>query len=513
MSSRNENKIRSQAELTSKLREKNQMDKTQHHQQKQHNSKIKSKQQINQQTKHSNKMKKRLLENEFDTKLADNLVKNEDKLSFLNKISSNQLSVNSKGDDAQVEYAMLKERQFLSRGSYASRTNELDEKSKEFLENSQSLSGSSTNPKHLTILHVKIAEKIGNLLHSKLVNSNNNTNQKLFVEFQPGIGLITQRLLELNKENSKSDFRYILIEPKNKYLEQLQRDLVNTSDQNRINIVKGSPFEENYSKNLKEFISKANLVNKPTDMSVFAILPWNLKGFLSRLYGDFASDRGLFNLDANLKTIDFYFYVNELQLAKLKPDLNKNYQAFNSCLSVLSSVFSECELIDQQDCNYIFPYPLVATPNKFLRYPFNKLNFKQLFLVNLRFKSNDETFMNTVVNSHFLKHKRLFYLFMSQLFVRPINSLHDSLKPLCRNVNVACKHNSLNIYTQVNKISAIKYFKLYEYLISKDMLNIERIKEKNQATLTPNKPTKSKEMKALKLMNKNLSGELVLPDQ
>lgn len=161
--------------------------------------------------------------------------------------------------------------------------------------------------------------------------------------------------------------------------------------------------------------------NKELNLTVFGVLPWNSKGYLSKTFGDYASNRALFSLSPKrVKSTELLLYVPEILLARLKPDMKKHYSvATTSSLGVLNNLLtSKFELLDQQPCDYFFPYPIASSPNKYKNI-YRKIDFKRLFLVSLRF---DQTHAAKFEN------KRLLYLFVSQMFVRPTICLKDALK-------------------------------------------------------------------------------------
>ena len=56
-----------------------------------------------------------------------------------------------------------------------------------------------------------------------------------------------------------------------------------------------------------------------------------------------------------------------------------------------------------------------------------------------------------------IQNKRLFYLFIQQLFIRPSIDIKDGLISCCTDADLVCKEISLNKYTKVNKALMNKY--------------------------------------------------------
>ena len=95
----------------------------------------------------------------------------------------------------------------------------------------------------------------------------------------------------------------------------------------------------------------------------------------------------------------------------------------NTSLSVLASLLAcKLEVIDRQPCDYFFPYPILSNPSKHKRRN-SHADFGKLALVNIRFDRADESSQRVPC-----QHKRLLYLFISQMFVRPTACLKDALR-------------------------------------------------------------------------------------
>ena len=528
------NKIRSQSELTNKIRKKN----NQSSSSSPHDSAT-SKSVSDRQVKTSNKSlaKKSLttINNNKKINLLDSnkLIKEDVRLK-LNDIKQMPMIINQ--DESFQQEALINEKEFLKKISFKIRNELLDDNGKELLKQfGQSLSRTSTDPKHLTILHDEAATKIGNILNTKIFNNHIQFNQleqkndnftNIFIEMQPGFGLITQKLIEANKALNNRDMKinkkFILIESYSKFLNHLN-ELKSKFNNEEIHLLKNSPFKNDFlfkksefKKKLVELISFDN-----TKLSIFGIVPWNLNGFLSKLYGDYASDRCFFDLSA--QPPDFYLYVNELFLSKINPNFSSRFSPFKySGLGILSAMFSKIEVIDEQKCDYFFPYPLKSSQFYYNRYPYNKLDLTKMNLIRIRFINQwpEEQF-------NLIQNKRLFYLFIQQLFIRPSIDIKDGLISCCTDADLVCKEISLNKYTKVNKVDPWKYFKMFEYLcmnknisMLNNLYNNKYEKESIDHNLDDAKQNRRKierikrkaDMKSLKEMNLQLAGQFKIPD-
>lgn len=357
----------------------------------------------------------------------------------------------------EVENLQQTESAYLSQASlFKSHLEELDPVGCGLLDQIPNLKKSSIDPRHLTIVHEKLTKKIAQII---LKRTNKKTSQvenenddkmvsSLFVEFHPGFGLVTKSILQqLHEENNnnsqKLNFRdFILVESFSKFEKHL-KDLADgereKEKKSNITIIRRKPFEMNFlfkvkssDKQSKQFI---DLINKSSPqvshMTIFGVLPWNSKGYLSKLMGDFASDRSLFSF-RHVRTTDFYLFVPEFLMTKLKPDYyRKKLSLNNTCLSVLAALLpTKLDIVDRQPCDYFFPYPVLGNPSKYKR--MFSSNSNKLSLVNIRFDRFDhnENETNRIVRS---EHKRLIYLFVSQMFVRPTVCLKDALRSVRRN--------------------------------------------------------------------------------
>jgi hypothetical protein len=429
----------------------------------------------------------------------------------------------------------LSEKDYLNRSYYNIRYEMLDENAKKLLSELQSINKTSTNPKHLTLVHEVLIKKIVDILYQNMSSKRDFSN--IFVDLQPGYGLVTKNLSEkyqkLNKDvNNRNKLNqelvFILIEsfsPYFKYLKKIKDDC----EKNGIttHFLKGYPFEQSFLvKNnlIKKNLSTAfnNIENPKRNFVFFGIVPWSYKGFLTKLFHDYLSNNGVFSLITEPKNnkqsetfTDFYLYISEWLLAKLLASSNKDYLPFRSSLSVFSDVFGKVEVISEESCEYLYPYPLVSPPNKTnFKYPNNKVRWNKVYLINLKIKENE-----LIIN------KRLFYLFISNLFVRPNDILKDSqLKSMCKNVDIVCKRLGLNKYEQIRKMESHVFLRLFNYLLeNKDgQSNLNNLINERSSieVLIKQDQYNSKELQNLctgytlqeiKFLNKSLTGRFIIP--
>lgn len=399
------------------------------------------------------------------------------------------------------------ETDYLQQASYKLRSQSLDDNGKHLLEEMTSLNKSSTDPRHLTIVHSNLAGKVSGLILNK-IKQNPTVRNNIFVELQPGFGLVTQSLIQsIEKEDNATTNpikKFILVESFKKFDKYLKNLENSYGRKYNLSNIRRSPFEDNFlyaiknddkqSRRLVELIKE-----EPTDgnLSIFGILPWNSKGYLSKLFSDFASDRSFFSFE-NVKSTEFFLYVPEIVLAKLKPSIKKEYSRFNSSLNVMATMFSKIKILDEQKCDFFFPYPIVSTPNKY-KTAYQKIDFKKMYLVSLKF---DKTQIE-------LKNKHLFYLFIAQIFVRPNNFMKDALKSICTNVDRLCKETSVSLYSPVNSIHPYKFLQMYEYLVqNSEISKLTRLQDLKPQDFVKNK--RNSILKTLKNNNKDYTGKFII---
>ena len=229
-------------------------------------------------------------------------------------------------------------------------------------------------------------------------------------------------------------------------------------------------------------------------LSIFGTVPWNVKGFIPELYSLYARNAGVFSLSRQKETnyhyydlkngIDtddsnqgqckqvlmpeFYFYVPEILLARLRADTSLEYEPFRCRLSVISRLLSHVEVLDEQKCDYFFPYAITSKKLLLKKNTF-KLDHTKMHLIHIKFHEDrwpegKPGLMADCVSGR-VRNKRLFTLFINHLFIRPTDILRVSLNSLCKNVDFVCKEISLNGYAPVNKTSTYNLLKLYDYLL------------------------------------------------
>ena len=482
---------------------------------------------------------------------------------------------------------VVKEKAFLEKASYKIRNDLLDEKGNELLKTFSSLSGQSTDPIHMTILHDNFSTRLSNLFYEKIFQNNNDKNLKnIWIEYNPGFGLVTRKLIEKFNENATTRQKFLMLEPLGKFSKYLKEIVTLNEAKHDVTVMKVNPYEREFlfktSKFKYTFINdittnqpnpassstpkcqvKETDVNEKVCMNIFGTVPWNRKGFVSTLFSDYASNRGLFSLgktkmrnyffheiqenkNANGEQVtrsilfpEFYLYVPEITVAKLRAGYSKEYFRFNSPLSIFSYAFSKTEVLDEEKCDYFFPYPIMSQKLSRL----NGLDFKKMFLISIKFhedkikldkEDDDDLFVQQKTFSGLIRNKHLFFLFINHLFSRPSEPLRNSLKNVCKDVDFVCKENSIASYLPVRNVQIHKFATLYNYLldnksisnldllstkyvqneVNEDSLNISfdqsnRIKEK----LTKNELEfrNKTDLATLKSLNKNFSGQFLIP--
>lgn len=385
------------------------------------------------------------------------------------------------------------EKAFLSRALFSLHTANLDSHASKCLDEIPSLKKSSIDPKHLTILHSSLASKIALELKTNESLSHDN----LFIHLNPGSGLVSQHLIDSAANHAN---KYLLIESFNKFMPFLN-DLKQKYSTREVHLVHDDPFGEKFLFRSAAKHKLNQLVEDETNVCVYGIVPWNSKGYLSRLFSDYASNRGLFQFK-QMPTV--YLYVPELLLAKLNPEMSRNFSAFNSSLTVLSHLFSKCKIVSEETSEFFYPYPQVSQLYKYSKHPLNRLDLKKLYLIKLNFNNEKTVF----------KSKRLFYLFLTQLFSRPSECVKNSmLKHVCKDLESVCKHVGLNQYSPVRKIQPYKFYTLFNYLVAHPDQLINNL-SLDLVLMHKNTPhARSFEMKSIEYANKTLSGQFKLPNE
>lgn len=97
----------------------------------------------------------------------------------------------------------------------------MDENGKKLLDEMSRLKKSSTDPRHLTIVHQHLAQKIAKIVLDRATKQDNSS---IFVEFQPGFGLVTKSLLEIIDKNTTPQIikKFFLIESFTKFEKYLK---------------------------------------------------------------------------------------------------------------------------------------------------------------------------------------------------------------------------------------------------------------------------------------------------
>ena len=498
------------------------------------------------------------------------------------EISAQKPSFNS--DKAKL---VVKEKAFLDKASYKIRNDLLDEKGNELLKTFASLSGQSTDPIHMTILHDNFSTRLSNLFYEKIFQNNNDKNLKnIWIEYNPGFGLVTRKLIEKFNENATTRQKFLLLEPLGKFSKYLNEIVTLNEAKHDVTVMKVNPYEREFlfktSKFKYSFINnittnqsnpassstpkcqvKETDVNEKVCMNIFGIVPWNRKGFVSTLFSDYASNRGLFSLgktkmrnyffheiqenkNANGEQVsrsilfpEFYFYLPEITVAKLRAGYSKEYFRFNSPLSIFSYAFCKTEILDEEKCDYFFPYPIMSQKLSRL----DGLDFKKMFLVSIKFhedktkldkEDDDDLFDQQKTYSGMIRNKHLFFLFINHLFSRPSEPLRNSLKNICKDVDFVCKENSITSYLPVRNVQIHKFATLYNYLLdNKSISNLDLLSTKygknevkeDSLNISFDQSNSKKEiitrnelefrnktdLATLKSLNKNFSGQFLIP--
>ncbi|CAF1066444.1 unnamed protein product [Brachionus calyciflorus] len=410
------------------------------------------------------------------------------------------------------------EKEYLKQASFKLRNETLDEKAKEYLDKMPSLLKTSTDPKHLTIIHQDLVKKV-----KKLIEQNTKTpfeqDLNVFAELNPGFGLVTKEFLE-NNSNFK---KFLLFEPLAKFNDDLI-DLKNNYSTQDIHLLKYDSFSDTFlfGSNPKKRIDVLkslktdDVLVKDVNLNFYGILPWNCRNFLNRLFTYYCSNTGFFglnqfksfskevNYDLNFSSPEFFLYVPEFIWAKLNPFSSPKYSKYKNRLSVFSSILTSMKLLDTQPIEYFFPYPIMSKMRSH-----TSIENKKMYLIHLKFKEK------SLIGQ---ENKRLFYLFVTNLYChRNDEILKNVIKSVCKDTDELIKQVGFFRYSKIRDASPYLIMKIFNFLMeNKELSQMEDLlinssefrKVKDDAVKTRNK-----EIKVLKDINKDLSGQFVFTNK
>lgn len=403
------------------------------------------------------------------------------------------------------------EKAFLNQASFKVRIESLDESARQLLSNNEFLTRTSTDPKHLSVVHQNLNKKICDLIEK---NTKSPFDQELttLIELNPGFGLLTSQFLKSQSKFSK----FLLIESFPKFIPYLHQLGNHHSD---LHVLKANPYSDNFlfestqlnrRKILNCFKTDKKIV-KDINLVIYSIVPWNSKNFLNRLYSHYCSNEGFFglnkpkladedNLNVNIKTPEFFLFIPEILMAKINPSLDRKYAKYKGRLSVFSSILSSVELLDVQPVDYFFPYPLMSKKQRH-----GNVDNKKMYLIHLKFKQKSLVDQN----------KRLFYLFVGNIYChRREFYVKDCLKSLCNDSEELLDRIGLWKYTKLGQLSPYQMMKMFNILIEdKNLSTIDNLLFKSEMEVMNSDNKKIFDLKNLKKVNQKLSGQLILPNK
>jgi hypothetical protein len=394
-----------------------------------------------------------------DPSKLENLVKSRNKKKEL-EISDSPKS--------NPEIIRQSEQTFLNQVSFESRRKLLDERGTQLLNEMKCLNKVSSDPRHLTVIHKFLVDKIAETIFKKSSLNKDSKSVNIFADYFPGFGLISQKLIELVEKNGfQSQNKFFLLEDFQKYmkyLDQIKKD--NASKPNiYVEHLKSSPYHysfmfgsnNKFKKQVESILHDPEITQKK--MIVYGVIPWNNHGFFTKFYPDFLSTRSFFNDPGMMdmvknEALELYFYVSELILAKLKSFQEAKYSDFKCISGVYANFFSDIEIIDEERTDFFYPYPVFSTPHKFTLKPYKQLDQKKMFLIRIKMKKQSP-----------VKDTRWFYLYMSHLYSNTRNLIKNcGISVLCANFEQACKYFSINKYAEVKKTDPSRFLALFNYL-------------------------------------------------
>lgn len=241
----------------------------------------------------------------------------------------------------------------------------------------------------------------------------------------------------------------------------------------------------------------------------------NYKGFVSNLFNSYLTERFFFEyLSVDGKKIwpEFVLYLSGYQLAKLNLNWNKKYLKLNQQYAIINRLYCESEILGEEDLEYFFPYP-----HSSMQHRHKNFDFKKMHLVRLKFRSADDPqLLDTLANNKVLFNKFVQYM------------LQETLIPLSQILNRICYRNVKRVIAGANELGGslkngmlpIKEYEPHQiYCVfnvlykNPELLSTASSLEEMFTLTMQYEPAKRRgeSLSKIKLLNKEYSGQLVLP--
>lgn len=326
---------------------------------------------------------------------------------------------------------------------------------------------------------------------------------------------MTQKLIDRFKQNEDDSKKIIAIE--NVFGQEI-KNLIERNSSFKIDHLKPKFKNATYqfnSKDITVFKSSVKEFAQELPPIIYGIIPLNYKGFISNLFNSYLTERFFFeHLSVDGKKIwpEFVLYLSEYQLAKLNLNWNKKYLKLNQQYAIINRFYCESEILCEEDLEYFFPYP-----HSSMQHRHTNFDFKKMYLVRLKFRSaNDPQLLDTLANN-----KVLFSKFVQYMLKEKLIPLSQILNRICyRNVKrVIVAGNELggslkNGMLPINEYEPHQIYCVFNVLYKNPELLSTASSLEEMFTLTmQHEPDKrrSVSLSKIKLLNKEYSGQLVLP--
>lgn len=379
-----------------------------------------------------------------------------------------------------------------------------------------SLSKTSVDPKHLTILHTEFAERTANILNQYT----SPTTKRLFIEMNPGVGLVTKKLLEKFEQNKNDNNRLIVFESSSrfrKYLDKIKRE-----HDTKLDIYSYNGFNDNLTNKIprnNELHLKCAEFTKTHSPIIYGIKPWHSNAYVFGLFSGHIYETKFFKVftgnDGYIPP-EFLLYLPKVDYARFNLYEEKKYFPFACRYTVLARLFTKTEILAEETVDHFFPYAIAQ--NRFGR-KFSVLDQKKMYLFRMKFHSNeylDEKFPMLSEN------KILFNTFIMQVFIRPSMTLRDFISSICKDATEVFKDaNKYNGFVQggykpINTYHPLQFYAVFmsllvnKHFIQSDITLAEKL---SCRTNLKHKNLPKYRRSDIKDLNQSFSGQLQLPDK
>jgi hypothetical protein len=282
--------------------------------------------------------------------------------------------------------------------------------------------------------------------------------------------LYENELKQLETQMKGSNYKLHLFETEESPFTKIKNNLTSkNTKQSFINIL-----QKNYFNNSTPPSTLSDEVSTKKELSsinvIFGILSWHKSSeyFLSNLIESYIKENRMFAV-TNLKT-NFYLYLQEKDLALLKPNLKDKYKPFYSCTSVFFDLFSTSTILDETRLENFFPYPI----NKLQIYGAGnekKLSNDKLYLVEIRFEMN--SLLSASEMTFLLKYKLEFFNFVKSVMIKKDRKLQDAIQSIlfCKVDFIKHIGHSITSYDRVDSLHPLQLFLIFKYLVDNNLIN------------------------------------------